>query len=373
MFKVFLVSNMYPSKNQPNYGVFVKKIESRLRDTGVFNFPVSSLIRGRGQGVVSKMLKYLKFFSSIFFNTLFSKFDAIFVHYIPHCSPPLFLLLPFIRKPIIIFIHGTDIMGVSLANKALNFLAGVVVRRAALVIVPSTVYVDKAASLFNISPELITVSPSGGIDTSQFKRLEKRHAEVRDRFEENDFVAGFVSRLYPEKNSLQFVEAIKTVSEKGLDIKAVIAGDGPEKAEVMKKIELYGLEKSIDYIGNIKHDKLASLYNSFDLFVFPSSRESLGLVGLEALACGVPVVVMNESGGPLDYLTHNYNGFIYSGKNRGELADVIGRYFKMSSKEREQFSKNAVESVQKFEKRAVAMKLAAKMSEVIEKGKGDYS
>ena len=81
------------------------------------------------------------------------------------------------------------------------------------------------------------------------------------------------------------------------EIVTLIAGDGEEREKLSDLHNLLGLRHTF-FLGNQKQDELRRLYNAADVFVMPSRREPFGLVALEAMACGLPVVGSNEGGLP---------------------------------------------------------------------------
>jgi len=131
-----------------------------------------------------------------------------------------------------------------------------------------------------------------GIDLENF-RPGKADDAVRERFAGgSDPVLLYVGRIAREKNIMLLPEVLTRLEQRGVNAKLVVAGVG-ELADSLKeaggeRIKLAG------YISD--KELLASLYASADVFVFPSLREPYGLVPLEALAAGLPVVCPNQGG-----------------------------------------------------------------------------
>ena len=100
----------------------------------------------------------------------------------------------------------------------------------------------------------------------------------------------------------------------------------------------------------VSQDELVSIYNSLDIFVFPTYRksESLGLVGLEAMACEV-LVIASKNYGPTDYVVDNKNGKFFKPKDHKDLADKIIAMKKMNNEEKNNRKIKARETAIKYD------------------------
>jgi glycosyltransferase involved in cell wall biosynthesis len=116
----------------------------------------------------------------------------------------------------------------------------------------------------------------------------------------------------PRKNVGMLLRAFATIRERHPQIKLVLAGEAPNEALRSLTHEL-GLEKSVIFAGVVSREELLRLYQGAALFVLPSTQEGLGIVALEALACGTPVVA-TRCGGP--------EGFVIDGET-GRLVDDL--------------------------------------------------
>ncbi|MBN1826514.1 MAG: glycosyltransferase [Candidatus Eisenbacteria bacterium] len=101
-----------------------------------------------------------------------------------------------------------------------------------------------------------------------------------------------VSNFLPHKNLNRLIRAFGLLRKEGYEGRLVLAGGDPERApDLIRETERLGLEGEVLFPGFLPADFLPSLYNAARLFVFPSLYEGFGLPPLEAMACGVPVVV----------------------------------------------------------------------------------
>ena len=78
--RIFLVSNMYPSKKSPFYGIFVKTFEEKMQANGI-TISSKAVIRGRSNNYLIKVFKYIKFFKDVYLGLLKSNYDVIYVRF----------------------------------------------------------------------------------------------------------------------------------------------------------------------------------------------------------------------------------------------------------------------------------------------------
>ena len=152
-----------------------------------------------------------------------------------------------------------------------------------------------------------------GVDTDIFKP-ELRDEEMRKRllgnFSDEGSLLIYVGRLSAEKQ----IERIKPVLKALPSTRLALVGDGPYRQQLEKIFQ----GTSTTFVGYLSGNELASAYASGDAFLFPSSTETLGLVLLEAMAAGCPVVGANKGGIP-DIISDGENGCLYNpdGENDG--------------------------------------------------------
>ena len=144
-----------------------------------------------------------------------------------------------------------------------------------------------------------------GVDTDLF-RPELRSDAMRQRLLGGHSDTGklllYIGRLSAEKQ----IERIRPVLEAIPDARLALVGDGPHR----QQLENHFRDQPATFVGYLAGEELASAYASGDAFVFPSSTETLGLVLLEAMAAGCPVVGARRGGIP-DIVTDGVNGCLY--------------------------------------------------------------
>jgi D-inositol-3-phosphate glycosyltransferase len=112
-------------------------------------------------------------------------------------------------------------------------------------------------------------------------------------FNPDDTLALFVGRFDSMKGLDRLIEAMRFLKHRRHLRLMIVGGDGmhtPEGQTCLGLARTFGVEDSIAFIGRIEQNDLPVYYNAADVMVMPSHYESFGLVSLEALACGIPVV-----------------------------------------------------------------------------------
>ncbi len=117
--------------------------------------------------------------------------------------------------------------------------------------------------------------------------------KVRKKYKwEDKIVIGHIGRFTAQKNPLYLLEIFSEIVKKEPDAVLCLIGDGELKEEIMKKINLLGIKKQVNYLG--RREDIQQFYNAMDVFVLPSLYEGLPVVGLEAESCGLPVFFSAE-------------------------------------------------------------------------------
>lgn len=137
--------------------------------------------------------------------------------------------------------------------------------------------------------ELVIIK--NGIDVDKYKYNEKIAFQIRRELEidEDTFLIGHVGRFDLQKNHKFLIEIINKIDKKISNYKVCLVGDGILKDEIVNLVKQYHLEEKILFLG-IRSD-VNKLMMSFDLFLFPSLFEGLGIVLIEAQATGLKCIV----------------------------------------------------------------------------------
>lgn len=342
----YLISNMYPSDDNPGYGIFIQNIENGLQNNGC-HIKYKSVIRGRGVSAFHKLLKYLCFNLSVIRN-FFKIYDFIYIHYPTYSAIIILLLLKIKKKKVVINYHGEDLLyDDNFYAKSLGYFADILTKKyATKVIVPSKYYKDVVIQRRLKEESKIYISPSGGIDITKFY-----YKKIRNEI----LTLGFVGRLQEDKGVVEYIYACKRLAML-FPIKAYIIGYGPIFEEVKSMIQG---DSTFILINGVSQSQLPQYYNLFDLFCFPSKRrtESLGLVGLEAMACGVPVIGSNIGGIP-SYLVNSINGYLVSIDNlESDIVNSVQLYNALSDVQKKHMVSNCLKTAQMYNKDSVSKQL----------------
>jgi len=157
-----------------------------------------------------------------------------------------------------------------------------------------------------------------GIDTARF-RPDLRDAAMRARLSgghPDDFLALYVGRIAREKG----VERLRDPLCSLPGVRLALVGGGPE----LEQLRAFYAGVPAVFTGFLDGDDLVAAYASADALVFPSTSETFGLVALEAMACGLPVVA-TLTGGLVDILQPGVNALVYDPADPHELAGCVRR------------------------------------------------
>ncbi|KAI7374898.1 hypothetical protein KC336_g20102, partial [Hortaea werneckii] len=127
---------------------------------------------------------------------------------------------------------------------------------------------------------------------------------------DGEIIFACVCRLAPEKGFEFLAKATKKLAETGLAFKLLIVGDNKNQA-VVKEVKdfFHGMEEYVHFTGMLRGTALAEAYAAADIFLHCSITETFGLVVLESMASGVPVIARDE-GGPSETVKHGKSGYL---------------------------------------------------------------
>ena len=190
---------------------------------------------------------------------------------------------------------------------------------------------DAMARLYGADPSRVMLAPCG-VDLSKFRPLDQQ--EARRRLGLNgEKVLLYVGRVEPLKGLDLLVEAAAQMEAGDENVRMMVVGGGgpgePETDRVRRLAEERQVDGLIDFVGRVDHDELPLYYNAADVCVVPSYYESFGLVALESMACGTPVVATRVGGLPT-IVHHGHTGFLKSWRCPEAFANSVEMIFSSS-------------------------------------------
>jgi len=204
-----------------------------------------------------------------------------------------------------------------------NWIEGRVLRRCDRIVALSRYTQEKLRRVHGISNDRVEIVP-GGADLARFQPASDKAAARKElAIPENRFVLLTVRNLVPRMGLDRLVLAMQAAAMKIPQIFLVIGGHGPLRDELQALVNHLGLQNHVRMAGFIPEDTLACYYQMADLFVLPSlDLEGFGMVTLEALACGLPVLG-TPVGGMREILTRWDGRFLLSDSRSETLAQGI--------------------------------------------------
>jgi D-inositol-3-phosphate glycosyltransferase len=182
-----------------------------------------------------------------------------------------------------------------------------------------------------VSTNRVSVIPCG-VDLRLFQCMDRKAARQRLGFNGGNMVL-FVGRIDPLKGVDNLLKAL-SVMRTGNGLKLVIVGGDAEGQAEMDRLRglsrFLNIEGAVLFTGAVEHQDLPVYYSAADVCVVPSYYESFGLVALESLACGTPVVA-TRVGGAEDVIIEYRNGQLVESSSPSDLADAIGRVLSSSA------------------------------------------
>jgi len=267
--------------------------------------------------------------------------------------------------PYVVFVHGEDLYQNASADKPrLRAQVHGVLSGASTVIAVSDVVRDGLACEF---PDLarVVVLPNG-VDTELFSPHESRAAGSGASTAESATPLRVLSagHLVTRKAHEFVIRAIAALTLDGVDVRYTIAGDGPLRPALEALAADLGLADRVTFSGAYRHEQLPGLLHDTDLFALPSWDEAFGVVYLEALACGVPVIAASD-GGAATFVDEGIDGYLVSPRNVDALTATMRRFANLGTAEKGAMSTAARAKALNFTWKRNAESLMEILAEVV--------
>ena len=223
--------------------------------------------------------------------------------------------------PYVITAHGTDLMGFRLDSRYHKYALPGAQKAAKIITISRQVHND-AKELYALPEEQLQLVPNG-FDQDIFRVREIKRSRLLEQFgvtTNPQQVISFVGKFTKFKGIDTLLQAVPRISLAYPDSAFLLAGDGELRAELE---EICAQQKltNVYFLGHQTQEAVSLLYNLADISVVPSRIEPFGLVAIEALACGTPVVA-TKAGGLPDFINSEV-GKLVEMENPAALAEAI--------------------------------------------------
>lgn len=201
---------------------------------------------------------------------------------------------------------------------------------------------------------------SVGIDTERYRCTPKLRGQIRERIRkelgiaDDAFVLISIGELNWNKNHAVAVEAVATLKEDKLHY--IICGDGIEIVPLAEQAERLGIKDRVTLTGY--RTDVPELLAVADAMVFPSLREGLGVVAIEAMAAGVPVIA-SDNRGTREYMKHGQNGYVVYENDPEHIAEAIKELHQLASEAYGRMQEACRATAEQFSKEVVGPQMRA--------------
>lgn len=332
--KFSLWSNLYPSAQAPYYGTFVQSAFNAWEQVLGVERVRRCVIDRPSTSRILKLRNYTALYLRCVADAMLRRPNLVEIHY-PFFFIPLLFLLP--KNGIVLRFHGSDLEKL-LSSSPMRWLFQLAAPRLLCVVVPSRYYQRRISEELGFSGKVIVIAPDAVSDL--FYPCD--NAVVS----EATFVLGVVGRLEKDKNFQEVIEALALLNDER--VRLLVVGGGPYRQALIDLTRERGIYRKVDWIGPVARDALVHHLHKMNVFVFSSARtaESFGLVGLEALACGIPVIARCSLQGAREYLDDS-NACFYENSS-ATLAQALRQYLALSMERRAAMSRSALKAATRF-------------------------
>lgn len=187
--------------------------------------------------------------------------------------------------------------------------------RAQRIVAPSAYSARRLSELYGIPLSRVAIVPEG-IDVIRFPDPGRKPVT-------RDVVILSVAHQYPRKNTRMILEVFARLRLRFPQVRLKIAGGGPELSNLRSQAIRLGISDRVEFLGSVSDEELLRLYGEATLFILPTLQEGFGIVFLEAMASGLPVVALKRGAVP-EVVPHGKAGFLV--EDLPGLEDAVGTF-----------------------------------------------
>lgn len=386
--KVLIISHLYPSERNPSYGVFVHEQVKELKKQGCevtvispvkySPFPLNLIskkwkkfseipLKEVIDGITVYHPRYPSLPKNIFFEKsgqymytcihklvtelhLQERFNLIHAHVALPNGYAAYKLSKLLKCPYVLTIHGQDFQKTIHYNDKCKQRIETALLHANKVFLVST-KLERLLNEASFKGKIdYTIIPNG-VD---LEKLHNSNGEANFRTKGPKLLS--VSNLYKEKAIDINLKAVSLLKENHPNLEYIVVGDGPEKHNLEILAKDLGIENHVLFLGAFKHEAVLEIMKECDVFSMPSTNEAFGVVYIEAMAQGKPIIGCKGEG-PQDIIIDRENGFLIDKNDVEQLSSIIDLLFSDKSL-RYEIGEKAIQTVEdKFRWNVVAEKL----------------
>ena len=235
------------------------------------------------------------------------KLDLLHVHYaVPHAVCAI-LARQMVEKPlkVVTTLHGTDITVLGY-DETLKEIIRYGINQSDVVTAVSDPLIQETKTILQVERPIHKVY--NFVDIRQYEKNKGSPPVLKERYApHNEKLIVHISNFRPVKRVLDVARIFKKIRSQ-LKAKLILIGEGPELPKVWHWLKRNNLEQETVFLG--KQNDVADILYQTDLMILPSEKESFGLVALEAMASGIPVIASSAGGIP-EVVAHEETGLIF--------------------------------------------------------------
>lgn len=321
MKKIFVISNMYPSSKHLSFGIFVKNQVEALRNEDLD--VIVAVNQEPETGKKKTIVKYCKWGVNIIKKAMKyrKQISLTHAHYVFPSGMFSLLLKKLFHIPYIVTAHGGDIERMAKKNAKIRQWTESILKESSAVIAVGPVLAKQIEEEYKIPRDKITVC-SMGVNREMFQPGNLSLVREQLGLDQQDFIYLFVGNVIKQKGIEELLQAFQQVKKRTeKSVKLVLIGSRRD-GNFIHQIQPY-IDDTVKLVNPLEQKELVKWFQASNVFVLPSHIEGFGLVALEAIASGTPVIASRVGG--LISLLENGTGHLVEAKNPEALTDEMVR------------------------------------------------
>ncbi len=280
-------------------------------------------------------------------------FDVINYHFPDDSAFYVYVMLFFVHKPLVLNIHGNDLHVFSYKQSYSHFISKLV-KKADKIVVNSEYMRNDFNKRFNRYSRKVVIIPNG-IDVEAFSKVEPRP------YFSNDYIF-FVGRMVHKKGVDVLLRAFAKANIENFSL--FIEGRGEELDSILELADVLNIKGKVNFgLGKVDTESKNKYQKAAIFGVIPSRIEPFGIVALEMMATGTPIIA-SRTGGLATILKNRRNCLFFENENIDDLADKIKELY--SDKElRTKMSENNIIDVKKYDHKEITKEYVNLFNKII--------